>query len=97
VTTTAGSAGKFEVRFYHQIFENELGRVQGHFGPVHTCAFSPDGRRCVPCVVVARFVALCRSRTPPPGVLLPLLLRLALGCAKRVCVCVCFAPGAQLL
>lgn len=45
VTTTAAAAGKFEVRFYHMIHGDELGRVKGHFGPVNTCAFNPDGRR----------------------------------------------------
>lgn len=44
MTTTASAAGKFEVRFYHLVFGTELGRVKGHFGPVNTCAFSPDGR-----------------------------------------------------
>ena len=44
VTTTAASAGKFETRFHHMIFEHELGRVKGHFGPINTLAFAPDGR-----------------------------------------------------
>lgn len=44
VTTTAVSAGKFETRFYHMVFEHELGRVKGHFGPINTLAFHPDGR-----------------------------------------------------
>jgi translation initiation factor 3 subunit I len=45
VTTTASGAGKFETRFYDIIMENEFGRVKGHFGPVHTLAFHPDGKR----------------------------------------------------
>lgn len=44
VTTTAASAGKFESRFYHMVFGHELGRVKGHFGPINTLAFHPDGR-----------------------------------------------------
>lgn len=44
VTTTQASAGKFETRFYHMIFEKELGRVRGHFGPINTLAFHPDGQ-----------------------------------------------------
>jgi translation initiation factor 3 subunit I len=44
VTTTAGSAGKFEARFYHKIFTEELGHVKGHFGPINTVRFSPDGK-----------------------------------------------------
>jgi translation initiation factor 3 subunit I len=44
VTTTAASAGKFETRFHHMVFQHELGRVKGHFGPINALAFSPDGR-----------------------------------------------------
>jgi translation initiation factor 3 subunit I len=43
VTTTAESQGKFEARFYHKIFEDEIGRVKGHFGPLNTIAVHPDG------------------------------------------------------
>lgn len=32
VTTTSTRQGKFEARFYHKIFEEEIGRVRGHFG-----------------------------------------------------------------
>ena len=44
VTTTAVSAGKFETRFHHLVLESELGRIKGHFGPINTLAFHPDGR-----------------------------------------------------
>ena len=44
VTMTATSAGKFETRFHHLVFERELGRIKGHFGPINTLAFHPDGR-----------------------------------------------------
>jgi translation initiation factor 3 subunit I len=44
VTTTHSKTGNFQVRFFHKIFQNELGNVKGHFGPVHTLMFSPDGR-----------------------------------------------------
>lgn len=43
VTTTAELQGKFEARFYHKIFEDEIGRVKGHFGPLNTVAAHPDG------------------------------------------------------
>lgn len=46
VTTTSLRQGKFETRFWHKIFEEEVGRVKGHFGPVNTCVrtFPPAGR-----------------------------------------------------
>ncbi|KAF3940300.1 hypothetical protein ABW19_dt0200448 [Dactylella cylindrospora] len=43
VTTTAARQGKFEARFYHKIFEDEIGRVRGHFGPLNTVAVHPAG------------------------------------------------------
>ncbi len=36
VTTTSMRQGKFETRFWHKVFEEEVGRVKGHFGPVNT-------------------------------------------------------------
>ena len=44
VTTTSTRQGKFEARFYHRIFEEEIGRVRGHFGPLNYVAVSPDGK-----------------------------------------------------
>lgn len=44
VTTTSQRQGKFEVRFYHIAFEDEIGRVKGHFGPINTLAFHPSGK-----------------------------------------------------
>ncbi|KAH6561045.1 hypothetical protein BASA50_008463 [Batrachochytrium salamandrivorans] len=44
VTTTSAKQGKFEVRFFHLVFKEELGRVKGHFGPINTLAFHPDGK-----------------------------------------------------
>lgn len=44
VTTTSSRQGKFEARFYHKIFEDEIGRVRGHFGPLNTIAADPQGR-----------------------------------------------------
>lgn len=43
VTTTSSRQGKFEARFYHKIFETEIGRVKGHFGPLNTIAVHPAG------------------------------------------------------
>eukprot|EP00177_Eucheuma_denticulatum_P007948 GFKZ01014466.1.p1 GENE.GFKZ01014466.1~~GFKZ01014466.1.p1 ORF type:complete len:328 (+),score=38.54 GFKZ01014466.1:180-1163(+) len=47
VTTTTDRQGKFEGKLFHLVYEDELGRVQGHFGPINTVAFSPDGKQYV--------------------------------------------------
>jgi translation initiation factor 3 subunit I len=47
VTTTSDRAGKFEGKIYHMVYEEELGRVKGHFGPINTVSFSPDGTKYV--------------------------------------------------
>jgi translation initiation factor 3 subunit I len=44
VTTTGAREGKFMVRFFHTIYQEEFGRVKGHFGPVNSVAFHPSGR-----------------------------------------------------
>ena len=54
VTTTTTKAGKFDARFYHLVFEEEIGRVKGHFGPINSLAFHPDGKR-----LVTEFRLLC--------------------------------------
>lgn len=43
VTTTRGQMGKFETRFFHAVYEEEFGRVKGHFGPITAVDISPDG------------------------------------------------------
>eukprot|EP01052_Picozoa_sp_SAG31_P036443 SAG31_NODE_4550_length_3145_cov_2.221274_3_plen_83_part_00 len=43
----SSGAGKFEIRIFHKIYEEELGTVKGHFGPVNTIAYSPDGKSYV--------------------------------------------------
>ncbi|KAK8048897.1 eukaryotic translation initiation factor 3 subunit I [Apiospora phragmitis] len=40
VTTTAARQGSF----HHKIFEDEIGRVRGHFGPLNTVAADPTGK-----------------------------------------------------
>jgi len=44
VTQTSAQTGKFEARFFHMIFEEEFARVKGHFGPINSLAFHPDGK-----------------------------------------------------
>ncbi|KAF4663877.1 translation initiation factor eIF3 subunit [Perkinsus chesapeaki] len=43
VTTTSAKQGKFEACLHHMIYESELGKVSGHFGPINTLSWSPDG------------------------------------------------------
>jgi translation initiation factor 3 subunit I len=43
VTTTLGKSTYFDSRFFHMVFEEEIGRIRGHFGPIHILAYSPDG------------------------------------------------------
>ena len=44
VTTSGADEGKFESRVFHMVFGQELARVKGHFGPINSLAFCPDGR-----------------------------------------------------
>jgi len=44
VTVTRVDSSQFRVRFYHLIYQEELGNVQGHFGPVNTVSFQSDGK-----------------------------------------------------
>jgi len=44
VTTSISTTEQFQVRFYHSIYEEELEKVLGHFGPVNAISFNPDGR-----------------------------------------------------
>ncbi|KAL5731053.1 Eukaryotic translation initiation factor 3 subunit I [Ranunculus cassubicifolius] len=44
VTMTDRRAGNFEAKFFHKIYEDEIGGVKGHFGPINALAFNPDGR-----------------------------------------------------
>jgi len=44
VTMTSTKIGKFDARFFNLVFEEEFGRVKGHFGPINSLAFHPDGQ-----------------------------------------------------
>lgn len=43
MTTTAAKAGYFEARFFHKVFGEEIAQARGHFSPINSVAFSPDG------------------------------------------------------
>mmetsp|Transcript_126029 Transcript_126029/g.368252 ORF Transcript_126029/g.368252 Transcript_126029/m.368252 type:complete len:358 (+) Transcript_126029:15-1088(+) len=44
VTTTGSSSGKFEALLWHMVYEEEIGTIKGHFGPMNTIAWFRDGR-----------------------------------------------------
>jgi len=44
VTTTSTKGARFETQFYHLVYEEEFGRVKGHFGPINALAIAPDGK-----------------------------------------------------
>ena len=70
--TTTTTRERFEVRFFHSVFEDEIGRVKGHFGPINTLAFHPDGRGYVestPCFPLFPWpTCACRSYLAPLSV-----------------------------
>lgn len=43
VALTGEAAGGFEMRLHSIIFREQLAEIHGHFGPVHSLDFSPDG------------------------------------------------------
>jgi len=43
VTQTGADAGGFEMKMFSLIFGDKLADIHGHFGPVHSVNFSPDG------------------------------------------------------
>lgn len=43
VTTTASGEGKFEALLFHAVRGEEIASCKGHFGPLHTLAWMPDG------------------------------------------------------
>jgi len=38
---------QFSLRIHHKIYSDEIGKLKGHFSPIHTVEFSPDGRSVV--------------------------------------------------
>eukprot|EP00920_Eleutheroschizon_duboscqi_P030536 GHVT01073893.1.p1 GENE.GHVT01073893.1~~GHVT01073893.1.p1 ORF type:complete len:263 (+),score=43.33 GHVT01073893.1:219-1007(+) len=43
VTTTAAEEGRFEALLYHMVYGDEVGKIKGHFGPVNSLAWMPNG------------------------------------------------------
>jgi translation initiation factor 3 subunit I len=43
VTMSLQKEGGFEMKLFNIIYEEELALITGHFGPVHSIAFTPDG------------------------------------------------------
>eukprot|EP00727_Mastigamoeba_balamuthi_P004594 m51a1_g14132 putative eukaryotic translation initiation factor 3 subunit i-like (325) ;mRNA; f:223806-224976 len=44
VTTTRVDNSQFAAVLWDLVHQEEIGRVPGHFGPIHSLAFAPDGR-----------------------------------------------------
>jgi translation initiation factor 3 subunit I len=44
VMHTSAKQGRFEVDFWHVVYEEKLASVAGHFGPVNALSFSPNGK-----------------------------------------------------
>ncbi|CDO56014.1 similar to Saccharomyces cerevisiae YMR146C TIF34 eIF3i subunit of the core complex of translation initiation factor 3 (eIF3) [Geotrichum candidum] len=44
VTTTSAQEGDFKAKFFHKLFEEEIGEMKGHFGPINTIATDPRGQ-----------------------------------------------------
>lgn len=44
VTTTGSQEGDFMSKVYHKVFEDCLGEIRGHFGPINTIAVDPKGK-----------------------------------------------------
>lgn len=77
VTTTSSKMGKLDAIFFHLVFEDELGSIKGHFGPINTLQMAPHGRGC----------AACRRANPihPPRAPRPALIGAA--CARACGAC----------
>ncbi|WAR55432.1 hypothetical protein PtB15_6B173 [Puccinia triticina] len=44
VTTTSARQGHFEIRMWHVVFEEEVSRIKGGFGPCNSIAVHPEGK-----------------------------------------------------
>eukprot|EP00667_Euglena_gracilis_P017387 EG_transcript_18312 len=44
VTNASQRQNRFETRFFHKIYFEELASCSGHFGPINSIAWSPDGK-----------------------------------------------------
>lgn len=44
VTTTSNQEGDFKSKIFHKVFEDLIGDVRGHFGPINSLAADPKGK-----------------------------------------------------
>lgn len=44
VTVTSSKVGHFETDFYHTVYMDFMGSIKGHFGPINSLMFNPDGK-----------------------------------------------------
>lgn len=44
VTTTSVDRSQFSATLFDLVHQEETGRIPGHFGPINSIAYSPDGR-----------------------------------------------------
>lgn len=44
VTNTSSKVGHFQVDFFHTVYMEYMGHIKGHFGPVNSCQFNPNGK-----------------------------------------------------
>lgn len=65
VTTTSARQGNFEIRFWHRVFEEEVARVKGGFGPCNTLVKQPA--LLLPALPMLTTLFICRIAVHPKG------------------------------
>ena len=44
VALSQADTSQFRVRVFHTVYQQEIATIAGHFAPVNSIAFSPDGK-----------------------------------------------------